>query len=239
MGFIGLLVSIIYKTLFLSGDSGYRLAHTYSKLVLIASMTAILVFSPRKTIFIIPLIVVLGLISPGLDWVIASITLSGLAGFYLSISAYLLSLTGLYSMDLFKIIEVAARTTGISLSFIFMFTIISPIEIHDLLYYLKGRRACVIPLLLWRLIPYSLRNFMDSLAVGYLKKEKTFKRRAPASASMIETGRFIEDYCYARLETESKTSIQLPRNTKYSILLIIASLILILIKILLNGPAGI
>ncbi|MEM4487816.1 MAG: hypothetical protein QXK88_03310 [Desulfurococcaceae archaeon] len=232
MGFIGWLVSIVYKSFFLFGDEGYRKAHYLSKIIFVSVVLLLMMTIPERAYLMSFIIIPLGLLSPHPEWILASTILSSLAGLYLSISAYILSFTGLYYMETLQILEIAGRAIGFSLSLIFIFATISPIEIHNLLYFLRSKRSCVFPLLLWRLVPYGLKNFMDSLSVGSLKGEQVTKRIPPAVASMIEIGRFIDEYCYWRLKTGVKTPLKLNKNSVYTFLLIVGSVATILVTTL-------
>jgi len=233
MGLFNWLLSVIYKSMFLTGDSGLRRAHVMSKVLFTISLVFVYTLYSEKSPIILPVLVVLGLIHAGIEWVIAILTLAGLAGLYLAGSAYLLSLTGLYTMIPLQVFIIALRAMAIAISIMLVFNTISPIELYNTLYLLGAKYFSSYTLLLWRLIPLGLRNFIDSLTVGYLKKEKTIKRLPSATASIIEAGWFIEEYSYWRLRVKSKTQIPLARTTLHTLILLISSLIvLLLIKIL-------
>lgn len=124
-----------------------------------------------------------------------------------------------------QILEVACRVVGISISLIFIFVMTSPIEVHNIIYMLTGRRICAYPLLLWRLVPLGLKNFIDSLSVGKLKGEGVTKRVPPAVAGMIEITRFMEEYCYWRLRLGPKCPLKLNRSAKYTLALTLGSIV--------------
>lgn len=230
MGFMEWFIGIIYKSLFLAGDAGFRRAHFLAKAVFILSVALLISRNPAKSYLLIGFLTPLGLIFPGLEWVVATLGLSGFTGLLLSLSAYLLSLLGLYQMHLHQILDIVLRTIGISFGILFSFNIISPIELYNALYILRGRKVAVIPLLLWKMIPQGLRNFVDSLMVGYLKREFFAKRIPPAVASVIETSSFIEEYCYWKLRIPVKTRINLERSYKHTIILLMISLFITLIQ---------
>lgn len=229
MGIISWLVSAVYKSLFLKGDTGYRQAHVAVKALLIISIALFISRKPDQVFVLAAILVPFGLLYPGLEWVVAVVGLSAFTGTVLAVSAYLLSLTGLYHMHALQILESVARTIGISVGVVFAFTIISPIELYNVIYALGGRKAAVFPLLLWKLIPQGLRNFADSLVVGSLKREHTTKRIPPAVASLIEAGWLIEEYCYWKLRTPVKITIGLKRSPKYTILLLVATVLVLLV----------
>jgi hypothetical protein len=233
MGFFNWVLSIIYKSMFLTGDSGLRRAHVLSKLAFTISLILVHVVYSEKSIAILPVLIVLGIAHAGLEWIIAVLSLIGLVGVYLASSAYLLSLTGLYYMAPLQILTIALRATTVAMSIILLFNIISPIELYNLLHVLRARHFSTYTLLLWRLMPLGLKNFTDSLAVGYLKKETTVKRIPPATASIIESGWFIEEYNYWRLRVSSKTHIPVTRTIIHTIILLLSSLtILLIVKII-------
>ncbi|MEM0031523.1 MAG: hypothetical protein QXV54_05810 [Desulfurococcaceae archaeon] len=230
MGFIDWFIGVIYKSLFLAGDDGFRRAHFLAKAVFILSVILLITRNPSKSYLLIGFLTPLGLIFPGFEWVIAILGLSGFTGLILSFSAYLLSLLGLYQMSILRMLDIVLRTIGVSFGIVFSFNIISPIELYNALYILRGRKIAVIPLLIWKMIPQGLRNFVDSLMVGYLKKEFFARRIPPAVASVIEASWFIEEYCYWKLRIPVKTRINLERSYKYTLILLAASLLITLIQ---------
>lgn len=233
MGFIEWLISVVYKSLFLSGDSGYRKAYFLAKVIFILSIALFISRSPSKVYLLIPVIIILGYFYPGRDWIIAVLTLTAFTGAFLSISSYLLSLIGLYHMDLVQIPEIIMRAVGVGVSIVFSFMIISPIELYNAIFTFRGRKYAVFPLLLWKLIPHGLKNFIDSIVVGYLKREYIVKRIPTAVASLLETDWLIEEYCYWRLRVPTKTIISLERSYRHTLTLLMASLVITLIQYLI------
>ncbi|MGC8983138.1 MAG: hypothetical protein ACP5KA_05255 [Desulfurococcaceae archaeon] len=228
MGVLGFFISTIYKSLFLAGESGYKLAHPASKLAFIASAAAFLALRSPASFLATPLVLVLGAIHPGLSWVASALALSALAGSYFALSAYLLSLTGLYYMSLLDVLLVALRTSSISLLILFAFTTISPLDLFNALLAAGARRFSSYPLLVWRLAPQGLKNFAESLAVGSLKREPATKRIPAAAASIIEAGWLTEEYCYWRLRAEPTKRIKLGTSPRHTLLLVAASAILLI-----------
>lgn len=229
MSLIGALVSIVYRALFISGETGFRTAHPLSKLAFIASFLILLVEEPGKAILVIPVVALLGIVHPGYEWLSASFALSGLVGVYMGVSAYILSLLGLYEMRLFDILVVALRTFSISSVALFIFIMLSPIEFYNILVLIGLKRASSYPLLIWRMTPQALRNFVDSMSAGYLKGEKTLKRVPAAVASVIEMGRLVNEYCYWRLKTSPKVIVYLSREPNYTYMLLASSLIIVVL----------
>lgn len=230
MSILGWLVSVVYKALFLTGDSGYKLAHPLAKLVIIASVAAFIAQHPVHAPVLIPLVLVLGFIYPGSEWVVAASLLSLLAGAYLAVSAYLLSLLGLYYMSLVDVVLVALRTYAISIAILFLFNTISPVDLYNALYYLKAGSSSNYPLLLWRLIPQGLKNFAEAISLSVVKGEKAVKRIPAAVASVIEAGWFIEEYCYWRLRTKPQSPISSMASPKHTLILLVAALAIALLS---------
>lgn len=229
MSFFTWLISVVYKAMFLAGDSGFKRAHVESKIVFTASLLLAYTANPEKFPAILPVLCALGTLHAGLEWVVATLTLTGLVGVYLAGSAYLLSLTGVYAMTPLQVLFVALRATAIAFSIVLVFNTISPVELYNALHLLRARHFSSYALLLWRLMPLALRNFIDSLAVGYLKREKITSRIPPATASVIEAGWFIEEYSYWRLRVKSKTRIPLSRSLLHTLTLLLFSLITLLL----------
>lgn len=231
MGFLTWLISVVYKSMFLTGDTGLRKAHIASKALFTFSLILVYMHSPEKAPLLLPILLLLGFLHAGLEWIIATLTLTGLVSAYLASSAYLLSLTGLYTMTPLEVLSVTLRSITVGFALILLFNVISPVELYNALHALGAKRFSSYPLLVWRLIPLGLRNFVDSVAVGYLKREKITSRIPPATASVIEAGWFIEEYLYWRLRVKSKTQIPLSRSIVYSIVLVVTSLITLLLAL--------
>ncbi|MEM4718029.1 MAG: hypothetical protein QXE81_04630 [Desulfurococcaceae archaeon] len=230
MSIPGWLVSVVYKSLFLAGDTGYRRAHLLSKFVFILSVILLISVNPERSYILVLIVAPISIIYPGLEWLIAISSLSAFVGLFLAGSAFILSSIGLFQMTLYQFTMIVIRTIGISIGIIFSFNIISPIELYNILYSLHLRKIAVVPLILWKIIPYGLKSILDSLMVGQLKRELFTKRIAPAVASMLETSWFIEEYCYWRLKSTPKTPISYERSYKYTIILLICALLLAVIQ---------
>jgi hypothetical protein len=229
VGFLTWLISIAYKSIFLTGDAGLKRAHVATKVLFATSLLVVYTLSPEKAPLVLPVLLILGLLHAGLEWITATITLTGLVGAYLGCSSYLLSFTGLYTMTPLQVLLVVFRSITIGFAVILVFNMISPAELYNALHVLGAKQFSSYPLLVWRLMPLGLRNFVDAVAVGYLKREKITSRIPPATASVIEAGWFIEEYSYWRLRVKSKTQIPLSRSIVYSIVLVVASLTTLLL----------
>ncbi|MCC6025112.1 MAG: hypothetical protein LM555_02300 [Desulfurococcaceae archaeon] len=231
VGFFTWLVNTVYKSIFLTGDTGLRRAHAASKILFTTSLVVAYTVNPEKSPTLLPLLVALGVLHAGFEWVVAALTLVSLVSAYLAGSAYLLSLTGLYTMTPLQALLVVARATAVAFGVVLVFNMISPVELYNALHTLGAKHFSSYPLLVWRLMPLGLRNFTDSVAVGYLKREKITSRIPPATASIIEAGWFIEEYSYWRLRVKSKTQIPLPRSIVHSLVLVAASLTILLLAL--------
>jgi hypothetical protein len=224
------LMGVIYKSLFLTGDQGFRRAHILSKLTFAMTILLLLATSPGKSYVLMPVIISLSLLHPGFEWLIAVSTLTGIVGLLLGGSAYLLSLVGIYAMRPIDILIVAVRTICVGVSLVFMVNMFSPIEFYNLLYYLGAKKMAVTPLLVARIIPLGVRSFIDSLMIGRLKREPLSSRIPPAVASMIEAGWFIEESSLWKLKVSSKQPIPLERSYEHTIILLLASLVVAILQ---------
>jgi len=229
-GFLSWILSVIYKSFFLTGDEGFRRAHVLAKATFILSIILLILKNPARSYLLALFIIPIGLIYPGFEWVVAVTTLTALVGFAMGASAYLLSLTGLYHMTPLELLLIMARSIGLGMGLVFMFVIISPIELFNLLYLLGFRSAAVVPLLLAKTTPLGVRSFLDSLMVGSLKHEAFTKRIPPAVASLIEVGRFIDEYCYWKLRIPARKMIAINRSYNYTVILLIISLLLAILQ---------
>lgn len=230
MGFISWLVSIVYKILFLKGDTGFRQAHWVVKMLHLSLIVFILLENHLRSLTgMAVLSLILGLVSPGYEWAISILALSSLISLYMSLTAMIASIIGFAPVDASLIPFIAVKTLALSVILAFAFIIVSPLEVSSLLIKLGARRAGNVPLLIWRLMPYGLKSFTESLAIGYVKKEKTLNRIPPAVASLLEIGGFIEEYCFYKLNTPAKYPVLPAYSFKYSIILAVNDLIYFLL----------
>jgi len=232
MGFISWLISVVYRTFFLKGDTGFKTAHWAVKVVHILLVAVVLASGDTRLLAGLALsLVILGFISPGREWVASTLALSTIVSLYMSLTALLGSLVGLAPVSVEDAVVIGVKTLTVSISIAFTFTLISPLEISALLVKLGARRAGSFPLLTWRLIPYGLKSFVESLQIGYVKGEKTSSRIPPAVASILEIGGFIEEYCFHKLNIGARHAVLPQYSAKYSSILfaydVIMSLLLI------------
>ncbi|MCY0867697.1 MAG: hypothetical protein OWQ48_00475 [Desulfurococcus sp.] len=231
MAVLGWLVSVVYKAFFLKGDTGFKRAHWTVKVLYIAILTLIIARGDLGLLLGALLVsLALGLISPGYEWVLSTLTLSSIVSAYMSLTSLIASLAGFSPVGgYWSIVFIALRTLSLSTIIAFSFVIISPLEISSLLILLGAGRLAGIPLLVWRLIPYGLKSFSESLGIGYVKGERVSQRIPPAVASVIEIGGFIEEYCFYKLNSKAKR-IVLPEYTwRHTAILALSSVILMLL----------
>lgn len=230
MGLINRVLLLIYKSFFAAGDTGYRQAHFLSKVAFILSIVLYTVKSPVKAPVLV-LVVFLGLIYPGKDWATSVLELSLFTGFVAVPVVCLSSLITTGTVYLLQTLEVAVNVAGIISAIAFSFTIISPAEIYNTIYLLRGRRAATLPLLLWVLIPRYLKDALDSSTIGNLKVEYYGKRTFRMTAyQLLEVKDYFEEYCYWRLRTPVKTAITIERSYKYTLILLATTLLLTFLK---------
>jgi len=235
MGFISWLVSVVYRTFFLKGDTGFKTTHWAVKVVHILLVAIVLASGDTHLLAGLALsLVILGLISPGREWVASTLALSTIVSLYMSLTALLGSLVGLAPVSVENAVVIGVKTLALSISIAFTFTLISPLEISALLVKLGARRASSFPLLTWRLIPYGLKSFVESLQIGYVKGEKTSSRIPPAVASILEIGGFIEEYCFHKLNTGARRAVLPPYKQVYSITLLAYDIAIALVLTMLH-----
>jgi len=231
---ISWFTSIVYKTFFLSGDTGFRRAHWAVKIAHVAIVALIIAIGDTRLLVELSLIsMILGLYSLGYEWVVSTLALSAILSVYMSLTALIASLIGIAPISLERALLIAIRTLALSTTLAFTFTIISPLEITSLLIKLGARRASATPLLTWRLIPYGLKSFIESLQVGYVKGERTLSRIPPAVASIVEAGRLIEEYCFYKLSSKAKLPILPHYDYKYSIILLVCDAVTVISVLIL------
>lgn len=232
MSVIGSLVSIIYNVFFLRGEDGFRRAEPFSKIIFILCAITLMTRHPGGVVITGVITLLLGLYYPGVEWATSTLVLTSLLGAYMGASTLLSNVLGWSSLTIFQILLVMARTITLSTTVIFIVVILSPVSISNILRKLGIRKLVVhVPLLIWRLVPYGMRWFMESLMIGSLKNEKTTARIPVVAAGVIEVGRFLEEYSYHRLNSEIKTPIILvkERHTPDIILVAFSFLMLLLL----------
>lgn len=232
MSVLGALVSLIYKSFFLKGDVGFRLAPPLAKLLLLASILFTYVRAPTWEFAIfLTAIAIAGLISPGFQWLYSALTLSGIVAAYMSLTALLLSVIGITSAPLSSIPFIFIRSLYISFSLMFLFSTISPLDIANLMNSLGMKRACLYPALVWRVVPFSLKAFLDSIQLAAAKGEGVIQRIPPATAAILEAGTYFDEYNYARLESPLPRGIKLRRSAGYAYALLLLSIILLALSL--------
>lgn len=231
MSFLAGLISIIYNVLFLRGEEGFRRASSLSKLMFIMAVITLMVKNPEKVFILGILVMIMGVYYPGVKWLYSTLILTSIFGAYMGLSTLMSNLLGWSSLSIIEVIFIAVRTMVISFSIIFVFVIISPTSLTNLMLRIGLKRRYVhVPMLIWRLIPYGIRSFIDAIMIGYLKREKTIARLPVVVAGVWEMGSFVEEYCYHRLNAQLNSPIILVRESYTAdILLVFSSFIIILL----------
>lgn len=226
------LLSLIYGSFFVASDAGYRQAHFLSKVAFILSIALYVAKGPGRA-YVLPLIILLGLIYPGKDWATSVLKLSVLVGAVTTLVTCPLLLLGanFYPLQVLEVVVKAVNTTS---AIAFSFMIISPTELHNALYLLRGKKVATLPLVLWVLVPRYLKDLLDSLALSRLKYPKAKRNHKVSSVAiasqLLEVNSLFEEYCYWRLRTSVKVTIGLERSYKYTLILLAVTLLLTLLQ---------
>ncbi|ADI31761.1 hypothetical protein [Staphylothermus hellenicus] len=232
MRIIGILVDLVYKSLFLKGEEGFRATSSLVKILLLALMLTYFIIdhSLYSSLSIILLILILGITGLSFSWFISSFTLSSIPGLWYAITALLFSYTGLsWPISYMDVFIIYLRTTTFSLILLFFGSIISPVRLANILLKLGLRRNSVAPILLWRAMPYGLKSMQESLAIGELKKENVGKRLGPAMASLLEYSDMVNESNHHRLNTSMKHLLPAENSRKHNLILIIACIIVVIL----------
>ncbi len=234
MHVIGFLIQHVYRSLFLTGETGFRNTYSLVKIVFIA--TTLYCFLPLNlltTFYLLILFSILGLIDKGVKWIISTYTLSSIPSIWYGLSTLLLSIIGYipYTPPL-NIGFIILRTFTFSTMILFYASIISPTRIYNILYKLGLEKQAVIPLLTWRLIPYGLTNMVESLAIGKLKNEGIRERLPPAIASMIELGEMVRESAYYKIYVKPRHCLPVENTIVSNIVLLISTLTSLAIALL-------
>lgn len=219
------VISLIYESIFVASDSGYRQAHFLSKMAFIVSLALYIARTPDKA-YAFAIIMVLGLVHPGVDWVFSALKLSLLVGLVAAVIALLASLIGVYTVHPLLVLEVVVNTANVVSATLFSLAIISPIEIYNAVLKLGGKRAATVALLLWVLSAQYLKQLRESLGLSDLKA-KYRARRLPSKIAgrLLEVSRSFEEYCYWRIRAPAEMTVSLDRSYRYTAILLIATLL--------------
>ncbi len=228
MRIIGLLVGLVFRSFFQTGEIGFRKAHIIAKIVFLVTALSIFIFCGKyTTLAILLVIVLLGAIGYGVWWSISSYTLSSIPGLWYAGTALILSYLNLSPIVTpLDAIWIYVRATTLSLVIIFVGAAISPVQLSNMLHHFS-KQAPIMIYLTWRIMPYGLKEMTESLIIGDLKGEKASTRLAPAIASLLETGIRIKEANPFRLETTPKQKIPYTCSVKYTFLLLVASIIIL------------
>jgi len=231
---IGLLVGLIYRSLFHKGEEGIRRSPCLLKLLLlIFSALLYKAFYLRPYVPLV-LFIIFGALGLGLMWTYSSFILSSIPAAWYGITAYLYWVfEGQKGALVENAIMIYLRTTYISFVALLFLAVISPIQVSRILHRLGFRKGSLLPLLLWRITPAGISNMMNSLALGTLKGESGWRRLGPALASMIEEGQNVWKINYYRLESEPLIPLEYNYSKRYTLMIVIFIVVeisLILIK---------
>ncbi len=175
----------------------------------------------------------MGLLDKGFKWVVSSSFLSLIPAIWYGLTAYLFAVTGLSRpVTLYNILWIFLRTFTLSYMILSYASMFSPSKTYNLLLKLGLGKYSVVPLAVWRLVPYGLTNMVESLAIGELKKESVRKRLAPALASIIEAGDLVKISSYYKLYVEPRYSLPIGIDNKYNLVLVTFIVLTITITVL-------
>jgi hypothetical protein len=228
---IGALVSIVYNVFFMRGEEGFRRVESFSKLIFILCTLTLMFRRPDRVIITGFITLLLGLYYPGMEWALSTLVLTSILGAYMGLSTLLSNFLGWSSLSIFQVFMVVVRTISFSTTIIFIVAILSPRALSNILRKIGLKKLVVhIPILIWRLIPYGMKWFTESLMIGYLKNERVTTRIPVVAAGVIEVGQYLEEYSYYRLNSEMKKPILLVKEEYTSdIILIVVSFLMLLL----------
>ncbi|ADG90629.1 hypothetical protein [Thermosphaera aggregans] len=231
MSIIGALVSIVYNVFFMRGEEGFRRVESFSKLIFILCTLTLMFRRPDRVIITGFITLLLGLYYPGMEWALSTLVLTSILGAYMGLSTLLSNFLGWSSLSIFQVFMVVVRTISFSTTIIFIVAILSPRALSNILRKIGLKKLVVhIPILIWRLIPYGMKWFTESLMIGYLKNERVTTRIPVVAAGVIEVGQYLEEYSYYRLNSEMKKPILLVKEEYTSdIILIVVSFLMLLL----------
>jgi hypothetical protein len=214
--------------LFLTGESGFRRANPILKLLYLA--TALYIFITRmdylSSIYITILSCILGGLDKGVRWVYSALVLSAIPAAWFGLTTYVMIVAGMVHGH-YDPILVFIRTIALSIIILFYASITSPTRVYNIMVRLGLERYAVTPLLTWRIIPYGLKNMVESLAITSLKRERIGRRIAPAIASIIELGDNIRLSSYPKIYNPPHKTIPYKGSHIHDLALIVSIILLI------------
>ncbi|RLG80554.1 MAG: hypothetical protein DRO13_03465 [Thermoprotei archaeon] len=231
MHILGSLVYHVFRSLFVTGEKGIRLAHPFAKAFFIFSTLSLFSTGYYSSLaFLLVATMLLGAVSNGYRWLYSSSILALIPSAWYAITAYLLVLAGLpYSYGLLDIALIGLRTYTLSLLILLYASMVSPARLYNILLRIGAKRLSVAPILTWRIVPQGLVYVLESLAIGRVKGESASKRLAPAMASLLELGEYVRIASYYKIYGTPSNKIPVSTSMKYSVVLVAVSIASILL----------
>ncbi len=227
--FLSILVSLVYKSMFLSSEDNLRRSHLVAKILFILSMLYIVNTARYDGAFlVIAMCFILTMFFRGASVYIASLVLSTLPATWLALSALFLQPFMTYSITYGDALLIFVKTLAASQSIIFFISALSPVELANIIAKISPR-AALYPIVTWRLIPLALKDVTEALMIQSLKNEDAWRALAVAIASQFERTNRIEEANIYRLEHGLLKPV--PRSTSLSstLILVVAPVLAILV----------
>lgn len=235
LNIVSFITYIVYRSFFLTGETILRKTILFVKIIFVATMIYTYICSLNKIIllmYMFTLLLILSYIDRGLEWIVSVILLSIIPALWFITTTYLLMIISYRNIDVYILLFILIRTIVLTYTVVFSYSIINPVEIYDLLIKIGLNKYSIAILLFYRLVPYGLNNFNESLSISKLKKEKVKNRLGPAVASIIETINYMNEYCYFKINSEPKYLVKYSIDKTYSLILILVSIINLIITII-------
>lgn len=230
---IGTLASVAYKSLFLRGEDAVRKSHLSSKLLLLTAMVYAVKDGVPGALAVVGVSALISLLAGASHQYLASVTLSAVPAAWLAASALALSPLIGDELPAHEFAQIFLRSLALSLAIVQFVSSLSPVELSKLLRRVSPK-ASMYPLLVWKLVPASLKDFTEALAIQSLKGDGSRRAIAVALASQLERGSRVYEANYYRLEVGLVCDVDRATNGAMSALLaLIASSLLVACKYVL------
>lgn len=207
-GLLGRLVYHVYRSMFLVGDTGLKKIHVAFRLLIAAIIFVSFSLGGLYTIFALFFTYAVGLAGLGREWATSVLILTSIPSLWLSLSNYALYHLGIFQeFTLHRLLWIFLRTLTLGSAVTLVFNMLNITEIYNFFIRVGLNRFATLPLLIWRIIPFSLMNTVESLAISKIKGESIRKRIAPALASILEVGDLVYESSYYKLTCRPKRKI--------------------------------
>ncbi len=224
---LGWLTGKIYEALFTDVESGAKKTHILVKIVFAITILVCVGLGFYQSIAGLIAVVIVMLLSGLVSIIPPVLVISSIPALWFSLSnAILLSLNG--ELNYIVVLEVYVRTLTASTAILLFIATLNPYELSRILYRLGLKKQCLIPVMVWRLMPLALRDVVEAYGLQKLKNQALWKSIAISTASMFEKSDMMLESNGLKLEVGVVGPPPYEYSMKYTLLFSAATMLVIL-----------